>query len=122
MRIEIRGRNVDVTDELREQVAHRFEAIGKQVSPLSRIEVVVHEEQNPAVADKFVAEAKLHLKGVTLHAHEATPDMVQTVKELAEDMRRQVKRHREKRRKRKETRRLVNRMQGRPSGGASASL
>jgi putative sigma-54 modulation protein len=122
MRIEIRGRNVEVTDDLREQVAHRFESIGKQVSPLSRVEVVVSEEQNPAVADKFVAEAKLHLKGVTLHAHEATPDMIRTVNELAEDMRRQVKRHREKRRKRKETRRLVHQMQGRPSGGASASL
>ena len=122
MRIEIRGRNVEVTDELREQVAHRFEGIGKQVSPLSRVEVVFSEEKNPAVADKFVGEAKLHLKGVTLHAHEASPDMIHTVNELAEDMRRQVKRHREKRRKRKETRRLVNQMQGRPSGGASASL
>ena len=122
MRIEIRGRNVEVTDELREQVAHRFEGIAKQVSPLSRIEVVVSEEKNPAVADKFVAEAKLHLKGVTLHAHEASPDMIRTVNELAEDMRRQVKRHREKRRKRKETRRLVNQMQGRPNGGTSASL
>jgi len=122
MRIEIRGRNVDVTDDLREQVAHRFDSIGKQVSPLSRVEIVVSEEQNPAVADKFVAEAKLHLKGVTLHAHEASPDMIHTVNELAEDMRRQVKRHREKRRKRKETRRLVHKMQGRPSGGASASL
>jgi putative sigma-54 modulation protein len=122
MRIEIRGRNVEVTDELREQVAHRFEGIGKQVSPLSRVEVVLSEEKNPAVSNKFVAEAKLHLKGVTLHAHEATPDMIRTVNELAEDMRRQVKRHREKRRKRKETRRLVNEMQGRPSGGASAGL
>ncbi len=122
MRIEIRGRNVEVTDELREQVAHRFERIGKQISPLSRVEVVFSEEKNPAVADKFVAEAKLHLKGVTLHAHEATPDMIHTVNELAEDMQRQVKRHREKRRKRKQTRRLVNQMRGRPSGGASASL
>jgi putative sigma-54 modulation protein len=122
MRIEIRGRNFEVNDELREQVANRFEGIGKQIPPLSRIEVVVSEEKNPAVTNKFVAEAKLHLKGVTLHAHEATPDMIRTVNELAEDMRRQVKRHREKRRKRKETRRLVNQMQGRPSGGASAGL
>jgi putative sigma-54 modulation protein len=122
MRIEIRGRNVEVTDEIREQVAQRFERIGKQVAPFSRIEVVVSEEKNPAIADRYVAEAKLHLKGVTLHAHEASPDMIHTVNELAEDMQRQVKRHREKRRKRKETRRLVHQMQGRSSGGASASL
>jgi putative sigma-54 modulation protein len=122
MRIEIRGRNVEVTDELREQVTQRFKRIGEQVSPLARIEVVVSEEKNPSVADKCVAEARLHLKGVTLHAHEATPDMVHTIHELADDMRRQVKRHREKRRKRTQTRRLVNQLRGRPSGGASASL
>ncbi len=122
MRIEIRGRNVEVNDELREQVAQRFKRLGQQVSPLARIEVVVSEEQNPAIRDKFVAEATLHLKGVTLHAHEASSDMAHTVHELAEDMRRQVKRHREKRRKRSQTRRLVNELQGRTSGGASASM
>jgi putative sigma-54 modulation protein len=59
-----------------------------------------------------VAEATLRLKGVTLHAREATPEMAHTVHELAEDIRRQVKKHREKRRKRSQTRRLVNRIRG----------
>lgn len=122
MRIEIRGRNVEVNDELREQVAQRFKRLGEQVSPLARIEVVVSEEQNPAIADKFVAEATLHVKGVTLHAHEASPDMTHTIHEIAEDMRRQVKRHREKRRKRRETRKLVNRLQGRDTGGAQPGM
>jgi putative sigma-54 modulation protein len=122
MRIEIRGRNVEVNDELREQVTQRFQRLGEQVSPLARIEVVVSEEQNPAIADKFVAEATLHVKGVTLHAHEASPEMTHTIHELAEDMRRQVKRHREKRRKRRETRKLVNRLQGREAGGAQPGM
>ncbi|MBN8868488.1 MAG: ribosome-associated translation inhibitor RaiA [Solirubrobacterales bacterium] len=122
MRIDIRGRNVEVNDELREQVAQRFKRLGEQVSPLARIEVVVSEEQNPAIADKFVAEATLHLKGVTLHAHEASPEMTHTIHEIAEDMRRQVKRHREKRRKRRETRKLVNRLQGREAGGAQPGV
>jgi len=122
MRIEIRGRNVEVTDDLREQVAQRFKRIGQQVPPMSRVEVVVSEEQNPKITNKFVAEATLHVKGVTLHAHEATPEMIHTIHELAEDIQRQVKRHREKRRKRSQTRRLVNQMQGRSSGGTSASI
>ncbi|MCO5316027.1 MAG: ribosome-associated translation inhibitor RaiA [Solirubrobacterales bacterium] len=122
MRIEIRGRNVEVNDDLRAQVAQRFKRLGEQVSPLARIEVVVSEEQNPAIPDRCLAEATLHLKGVTLHAHEASPDMAHTINELGEDMRRQVKRHREKRRKRSQTRRLVNEMQGRSAGGASATM
>lgn len=122
MRIEIRGRNVEVTDDLRGQVTQRFRRLGEQVSPLARIEVVVSEEQNPAITDKYVAEATLHLKGVTLHAHEASPEMTHTIHELADDMRRQVKRHREKRRKRRETRKLVNRLQGREAGGAQPGI
>ncbi|MBN8868095.1 MAG: ribosome-associated translation inhibitor RaiA [Solirubrobacterales bacterium] len=122
MRIDIRGRNVEVDEELREQVTQRFRRLGEQVSPLARLDVVVSEEQNPAISDKFVAEATLHLKGVTLHAHEASPEMTHTVHEIAEDMRRQVKRHREKRRKRRETRKLVNRLQGREAGGAQPGI
>jgi putative sigma-54 modulation protein len=113
MRIEVRGRNVEVDEELREHVLKRFRRVGRQVSELATLEVIVWEEKNPAIADGQVAEATLRLKGVTLHAKEASPEMAHTVHELAEDIRRQVKKHREKRRKRSRTRRLVNQMRGR---------
>jgi putative sigma-54 modulation protein len=113
MRIEIRGRNVEIDDELREHVFKRFRRVGKQVSDLATLDVEISEERNPSIADNQVAEATLRLKGVTLRAHEASPQMSHTIHELAEDMRRQVKKHREKRRKRTRTRRAVNRMRGR---------
>jgi ribosome hibernation promoting factor len=113
MRIEVRGRNVDVDDELRDHVLKRFRRVGRQVSELAMLEVIVWEEKNPAIADSQVAEATLRLKGVTLHAKECSPEMAHSVHELAEDMRRQVKKHREKRRKRRRTRKLVNQLRGR---------
>jgi putative sigma-54 modulation protein len=115
LRIEIRGRNVEVTDELRRHVEKRFARIGRQVSELARLEVELSEERNPAISNSRVAEATLHLKGVTLRAREVSPEMLHSIHALAEDMRRQVKRHREKRRKRSQTRRLVNRVRGRPA-------
>jgi ribosome hibernation promoting factor len=114
MRIEVRGRNVEVDEELREHVQRRFRRVGRQVSELATLDVTVWEERNPAIADRQVAEATLRLKGITLHAKEASPEMPHTIHELAEDVRRQVKRHREKRRKRSRTRRLVNQLRGRP--------
>ncbi len=113
MRIEIRGRNVEVTDELRGHVTKRFRRVGKQVSELATLDVEVYEERNPSIEDSQVAEATLRLKGVTLRAREASPQMAHTIHELAEDIRRQVKKHRELRRKRARTRRLVNRARGR---------
>ena len=115
MRIEIRGRNVEMTDELRETVRKRFQRLGRQVSPLATLEVVLSEERNPRVADSQVAEATFYLKGVTLHARGSSPKMVQSIHELAEDMSRQVKKHRELRRKRRRTRRMVDQLRGRPA-------
>ena len=113
MRIDIRGRNIEVDDELREHVAKRFRQVEKQVSGLATLDVELYEERNPSISDSQVAEATLRLKGVTLRAREASPQMAHTIHDLAEDIRRQVKKHREKRRKRGRTRRLVNRMRGR---------
>jgi putative sigma-54 modulation protein len=113
VRIEIRGRNVEVTEALREHVEKRFRRIGNQVADQALLDVQLSEERNPAISDSQVAEATLQLKGVTLRAHEASPDMMHTIHELAEDVRRQVKRHREKRRKRRLTRRAMGRLRGR---------
>ncbi len=112
MRIEIRGKNVEVTDEVRQAVIQRFARVGKQVSEFATLNVELCEERNPRISDRMVAEATLGLKGVTLRAKEASPDMLHTIHELAENIRRQVKKHREKRRKRHRTRKMMQRLRG----------
>jgi putative sigma-54 modulation protein len=112
VRIEVRGKNVELTDELREAVIQRFQRVGKQVSEFATLEVELCEEKNPRISDRMVAEATLGLKGVTLRAKEASPDMLHSIHELAEDIRRQVKKHRDKRRKRHTTRKLMQRQRG----------
>ena len=51
MRIEIRGRNVELTDDLREMVRKRFQRLGRQVSALATLDVVLSEERNPSITD-----------------------------------------------------------------------
>ena len=104
MRIEVKGRNLQVTDELRECVARRFEKVGKQVSDLAVLEVELCAERNPANPDGQIAEATLHLKGVTLRATDRSREIKHSINLIADDMARQVKRHRDKRRKRRESR------------------
>ena len=111
MRIEIRGKNVEVTDELREAVMSRFSRVGKQVSELATLDVELREEKNPSISDRMVADATLRLKGTTLVAKESSPEMLHSIHEIAEDIRRQVKRHREKRRKRRQSRRIMSEAQ-----------
>jgi len=104
MRIEVKGRNLPVSDELREQVEKRFAKVGKQVSELAVLEVELCAERNPSNPDSQCAEATLYLKGVTLRAKEASRDMGHAVHLIADEMARQVKRHRDKRRNRREQR------------------
>jgi putative sigma-54 modulation protein len=104
MRIQVKGRNVAVTDELRERVERRFAKVGKQVSELAVLEVELCEERNPSNPNRYVAEAILYLKGVTLRAKDASPDMDRSINLLSDEIAVQVKRHREKRRKRREAR------------------
>jgi len=104
MRIEVKGRNVPVTDDLREHVTKRFRKVSRQVSELAELEVELSEERNPAIADSQIAEATLHLKGVTLRARDASPDVVHSINLCADSLAVQVKRHRDKRRKRREAR------------------
>jgi putative sigma-54 modulation protein len=113
MRIEIRGRNVEVTAELREHVEKRFGRIGRQVSDLARMEVELMEERNPSIRDNQVCEARLHLKGAILTATESSPDMLHAIKACSEDVRRQVKRNRELRRRRWQSRRASARLRKR---------
>jgi len=104
MRIAVKGRNTPVTPPLREHVEKRFRTVAKQVAEVAELEVELIEERNPAIADSQIAEATLHLKGVTLRARASSPDMAHSVNGCGEQLTRQVKRHREQRRKRRATR------------------
>ena len=102
MRIEIRARNTEISESLRAHVEDRFAKVSKQVSELARLDIELMEEKNPAIANGKVAEATLHLKGITLRARESSADLRHSVDLVADKLSRQVKRHRDKRRARRE--------------------
>jgi len=104
MQIDIKGRNVPVTDDLRSHAEKRLGKVSRQVSELARLEIELFKEPNPRVADCQVAEATLYLKGVTLRARDASPEMIHSLNLVVDELSRQVKRHRDKRRRRREAR------------------
>ena len=102
MQIHIKGRNVPVTDELRVHAERRLNKVARQVSDLARLEIELFKEPNPRVAACHVVEGTLYLKGVTLRAREASPEMVHALNMIVDELARQVKRHRDKLRRRRE--------------------
>ncbi|MBE2319284.1 ribosome-associated translation inhibitor RaiA [Solirubrobacter sp. CPCC 204708] len=108
MQIEVKGRNLQVTDELREYAEKRFAKIAKQVSDLAELDLEVADENVPG--DPIAAEVVLRLKGTELRAKEVSKDPKHAVNLVADNLERQVKRHRDKRRGRRESRAAVDSM------------
>ena len=106
MQIEVKGRNLQVTEEMREYAERRFDKISKQVSEAATLDLEVADENVPG--DPVAAEAVLHLKGTQLRAKEVSKDAKHAINLVGDNMERQVKRHRDKRRGRRETRAAVD--------------
>ena len=119
MQIDIKGRNVPVTDEVRSQAERRLSKIARQVSDLARLEIELFRERNPRVADRHVVEATLYLKGATLRARDASPDVLHSLNLVSDELARQVKRHRVKRRHRREAHAAAS---ARKATGAAARI
>jgi putative sigma-54 modulation protein len=108
MRIQVKARSgVTIDDELHSRVEKKLDKVARQVSQLAELEIELREERNRAIRESQVAEATLHLKGVTLRACERSNDMGHSINLVADDLARQVKKHRDKRRGRREAQRVA---------------
>lgn len=121
MRIEVKGRNYPVTEEVRECIERRFRKVDAQVSELAELEIELSEARNPAIAEPFRATATLRLKGVTLRSDDASRDMKHAIHLMEQELSRQVKRHRVQRRHRRDARHTVQAQRVRAAEGPGAS-
>ena len=96
MQLHVKGKNLEVSESIREYAERKLAKIDKQVHALTRVEVELAVERNPSVAANQVAEATVWLKGHTLRAREATRDMKASIDELVEKLHRQIRDDRDK--------------------------
>lgn len=107
MRLEVKGRNVEVNDSIRRYAADKLDRIEKQLPETTQIEVELTLETNPSIAEDHIAEATVWTKGSTLRVRERSVAFEASIDQLADKLERQVKRYREKR-SRRETGRRAN--------------
>ena len=112
MRLQVKGKNVDVSDGIREYAEAKLAKLERQLHDDTRVELELAVERNPSIAASHVAEATVWTKGPVLRAREASVDMRASIDQLTEKLMRQVKHYREKRSRRSA------RNDGFPPGGA----
>jgi putative sigma-54 modulation protein len=103
MQLHIKGKNLEVSESIRSYAERKLAKIEKQVHQLTEVEVELAVERNPSVAANQVAEATVWLKGHTLRAREATPDMKASIDEMVEKLSRQIRDERDKKAARRKT-------------------
>jgi len=100
MELQVKGKNVEVSDSIRSYAEAKLRKLERQLSDPSRIEVELKVERNPSISESHVAEATVWTKGPVLRAREASTDMKASIDQLADKLARQATRYRETRRRR----------------------
>ena len=98
MRLQVKGRNLEVSEQIRQYAEDKLGKLEKLVKDPTRVELELTVEKNPSISDNHVAEATVWTKGPVLRARESSADMKASIDQLVSKLERQVKRYREKRR------------------------
>jgi putative sigma-54 modulation protein len=99
VRLQVKGKNVDVTDSLKDYALHKLGKLEKHLNSAARLELELHVEKNPSISQNQVAEATIWTKGPVLRARESSTDMKASIDLLVEKLERQARRYRDKRRR-----------------------
>ena len=114
MRLQVKGKNVEVSESLRDYAEKKLGKLDSQLHELTQVELELMVERNPSIAANQVAEATIFTKGPVLRAREASTDMKASIDQLTEKLLRQVKHYREKRN--------AGRRTARTNGGGAAAV
>lgn len=99
MRLQVKGKNVEVSDSLKGYAQEKFGKLEKHLNDAARLELELAVEKNPSISDNQVAEATIWTKGPILRARESSTDMKASIDLLVQKLERQAQRYREKRRR-----------------------
>jgi putative sigma-54 modulation protein len=97
VRVQVRGRNIEVTDALRAHAERRLGRLDGVLPDGTRLELELHVEPNPSVAEGHVAEATAWTAGPVLRARAGSSDIYASIDLAADRLERRVRRYRERR-------------------------
>lgn len=99
LRLQIKGRNVEVSESLRSFAEEKLSKLDRHLHDATELELELSVERNPAIEENQVAEATVWTKGPVLRATERSSDMRASIDLLSEKLLRQAQRYRDKRRR-----------------------
>jgi putative sigma-54 modulation protein len=102
MQLQVKGKNLPVTDALFDHAQRRLAKLTRILPPwdeATRVELELSVERNPKIERGQVAEITVWTKGPVLRVKERADDMYQAIDVAAHKLERQAGRYRERRRR-----------------------
>lgn len=96
MQILISGKNIQLTDALKEYVEEKIGRISKYFDSILEVDVTLSVMKSSVPEQSKCAEVILFSSGVTMHAKEQHSDMYAAIDLVSDKIERQVKKHKEK--------------------------
>jgi putative sigma-54 modulation protein len=100
MQLIVQGKNIQVTDRLREYVETKVDRLDRYLSTITDARMELASERTRKHGDRQIAQLTVHSKGMMLRAEERSSDIFTSVDMVMDKMRRQIDRYKSKRRDR----------------------
>jgi putative sigma-54 modulation protein len=98
MKLIIHGRNIEMTDRLREYVEKKVSRLDRYMSDVTEARVELATESARSAEHRKVAQLTLRVRGKLLRAEERTDDIFASIDTMINKMYRQIARYKGKRR------------------------
>lgn len=101
MKTQIKGRNVTVTEPLRQYAEEKLERVHKllmqrRIDEVTRVELELMVEKNPSIPEPCLAEATIFTRGPVLRARESSTDMYAAIDLVMDKLTRRAKKYHDK--------------------------
>jgi putative sigma-54 modulation protein len=96
MELVIKGKNIELTESLRDYAAKKLGRITKHVDGIRSTQVELSVIKNPSVADNQVVEVTLFANGNVIRGEEASDSMYASIDLVSDKIERQLRRHKQR--------------------------
>lgn len=96
MELVIKGKNIDVTDALRDYAHKKLGRITKHVDGILSTQIELSVIKNPSVSENQVVEVTLFASGTVIRGEEASDSMYASIDLVSDKIERQLQRHKKR--------------------------
>lgn len=98
MKLVIQGKNIEITDAIREYVNQKIEkAVSHFQTLINEVDVHLSVARNPRINSKQTAEVTIYVNGAVVRAEEGSENLYASIDLVADKISRQLRKYKEKR-------------------------